>query len=197
MKLFGCYFLVPIYDFCINLSLEMPRIVLAKTSKQSLPAFTSSISGKTRGDGKMMEKWLWYLDSATLNYPGTVILISVIFLVEMCVIECLLYDIKFFVVVYRIVCYSILHKSQLIKMQEPEYPFRGNWGMLNHSFFSITSSFPGNWGSKCRKWQFWRFGQGNAGAFGNPIYEKIIWVRDQIIRSKKFQCQTICFRHFF
>ncbi len=60
----------------------MPRIVLAKTSKQSLPAFTPSISGKTRGDG---EKWLWYLDSASLNYPGTVILISVIFLVEMCV----------------------------------------------------------------------------------------------------------------
>jgi hypothetical protein len=57
----------------------MPRISLPKTSKQSLPAFTPSISGKTRGDG---EKWLRYLDSASINYPGTDTLVLAFFLAE-------------------------------------------------------------------------------------------------------------------
>jgi hypothetical protein len=74
--------LVPNFDFCINWSLESPRVGLPKTSKQSLPAFTPSISGKTRGDG---EKWLSYLDSASLNYPGTDTLVLAIELAEICV----------------------------------------------------------------------------------------------------------------
>jgi hypothetical protein len=57
----------------------MPRISLPKTSKQSLPAFTPSISGKTRGDG---EKWLRYSDSASINLPGTDTLIFAFFLAE-------------------------------------------------------------------------------------------------------------------
>ncbi len=43
---------------------------------------------------------------------------------------------------------------------------------ISQPFFSITSSFPGNWRCKCRKWLFWRFGQANPGHFGTPIYEK-------------------------
>ncbi len=82
MRLFGCYYLVPNFDFFINWVPESPRTGLPKTSKQSLPAFTPSISGKTRGDG---EKWLWYLDSASLNYPGTDTLVHVIELAEICV----------------------------------------------------------------------------------------------------------------
>jgi hypothetical protein len=47
--------------------------------KHSLPAFTPSISRKTRGEG---EKWLWYLDSAPLNYPGTDTLVFAFWLAE-------------------------------------------------------------------------------------------------------------------
>jgi hypothetical protein len=83
MKLFGCYYLVSSFDFFINRVPESPRVGLPKTSKQSLPALTPSISGKTRGDG---EKWLWYLDSASLNYPGTDTLVPAIELAEICVI---------------------------------------------------------------------------------------------------------------
>ncbi len=80
MKLFGCYYLVPNFDFFMNWVPES----LPKTSKQSLPAFTPSISGKTRGD---WEKRLWYLNSASLNYPGTDTLDPAIELAEICVNE--------------------------------------------------------------------------------------------------------------
>jgi hypothetical protein len=33
-----------------------------------------------------------------------------------------------------------LYKSQLIKMQEPEYLFLGNWGMLNPNITAIFLS---------------------------------------------------------
>ncbi len=82
-ELSGCYYFDPNYDFFINWRPEMPRISLPKTTKQSLPAFTPSISGKTRGDG---EKWLRYLDSASLNYPETDTLVLAFFLAETCVI---------------------------------------------------------------------------------------------------------------
>ncbi len=82
LRLFGCYYLDQKFDFFINWIPESLRVGLPKTSKQSLPAFTPSISGKTRGDG---EKWLWYLDSASLNYPGTDTLVLVIELAEICV----------------------------------------------------------------------------------------------------------------
>jgi hypothetical protein len=49
------YYLVPNFDFFINWVPESPRVGFPKTSKQPLPAFTPSISGKTRGD---REKWL-------------------------------------------------------------------------------------------------------------------------------------------
>jgi hypothetical protein len=66
-------------DFFIN---WVPAWVgLPKTSKQTLPAFTPSISGKTKGDG---EKWLRYLDSASLNYPGTDTLGPAIELADIC-----------------------------------------------------------------------------------------------------------------
>jgi hypothetical protein len=81
LRLFGCYYLVPNFDFFINW-VGLPKVGLPKTSKQSLAQFTPSISGKTRGDG---EKWLWYLDSASLNYPGTDTLVLVIELAEICV----------------------------------------------------------------------------------------------------------------
>jgi hypothetical protein len=84
LKVFGSYYLVPNFDFVLNWNLETPRISLPKTSKQSLPAFTPSISGKTRGDG---EKWLLYLDFVSLNYPGTNTLVPAIELAEICVIE--------------------------------------------------------------------------------------------------------------
>jgi hypothetical protein len=74
--------LVPYLDFFINWVPESPRVGLPKTSKQSLPVFTPSISGKTRGDGV---KWLWYLDSASLNYPRTDTLVPAIELAEICV----------------------------------------------------------------------------------------------------------------
>ncbi len=50
LKLFGSYYLVPNFDLFINWVPKSPRVGLPKTSKQSLPAFTPSISGKTRGD---------------------------------------------------------------------------------------------------------------------------------------------------
>ncbi len=81
LKLFECYYLVLNFDFLINWCLEMPRISLSKTSKKSLPAFTLSIFGKTRGH---WEKWLWYLDSAPINYPGTDTLVPAIELAEIC-----------------------------------------------------------------------------------------------------------------
>ncbi len=81
LKLSDCYYFDPNYDFFINFRPEMPRI-LPKTSKQSLPAFTPSISGKTRSDG---EKWLRYLESASINYPGTDTLVLAFFLAETCV----------------------------------------------------------------------------------------------------------------
>ncbi len=77
------YYLVPNFDFFINWRPESPRVGLSKTSKQSIPEITPSISGKTRGD---WEKWLWYLDSASLNYPGTDTLVLAIDLAEICVI---------------------------------------------------------------------------------------------------------------
>jgi hypothetical protein len=55
LRLFGSYYLDQNFDFFINWIPESLRVGLPKTSKQSLPAFTPSISGKTRGDG---EKWL-------------------------------------------------------------------------------------------------------------------------------------------
>jgi hypothetical protein len=38
-----------IFNFVINWVSENPRVSLLKTPKQSLPVFTPSISGKTRG----------------------------------------------------------------------------------------------------------------------------------------------------
>jgi hypothetical protein len=55
LKLSECYYFGPNIDFVTNLGSEKLRIVLTKTSKQSLPAFTPSISGKSRGN---QEKWL-------------------------------------------------------------------------------------------------------------------------------------------
>ncbi len=84
LKLFGSYYLVQNFDFFINWVSESPRFSLPKTSKQPLPAFTPSISGKTRGDG---EKWLWYLDSAPVNYLRSDSLVLAFWLAETCVIS--------------------------------------------------------------------------------------------------------------
>jgi hypothetical protein len=55
LKLFVSYYFGPNIDFVTNLGSEKPGIGLTKIPKQSLPAFTPSISGKTRGN---QEKWL-------------------------------------------------------------------------------------------------------------------------------------------
>ncbi len=101
-----------------------------------VPAFTPSISGKNRGD---REKWLWFLDSASVNYPRSDIRISVIFLAETCVIQVSAN--------HNAIRFWIIDKC---------------WIQISQTFFPVTSSFPGNWRSKSWKRLFWYFGQANT-----------------------------------
>jgi hypothetical protein len=66
LKLFGSYyFSTNILFFTISGS-ENPRVGLHNMPKYAISAFTPSDSEETKGD---QEKWLRYLDSASLNYP--------------------------------------------------------------------------------------------------------------------------------
>jgi hypothetical protein len=158
LRLFGCYYLDQNFDFFINWVPESPRFGLPKTSKQSLPAFTPSISGKTRGDGV---KWLWYLDSASLNYPGTDTLVPAIELAEICVIEDFL-EILFSKKIYHIplgyIILNLFHSIfSLHEVRNEKYCFR--WKFVKsmtvlHNFVSDFLYFSASWFEMFRK--MWR-----------------------------------------
>jgi hypothetical protein len=147
MKLFGCYYLVQNFDFFINWVPESPRFSLPKTSKQPLPAFTPSISGKTRGD---REKCLWYLDSAPVNYPRSDSLVLAFWLAVTCVTlifnEIETADIALFLIQVEIVLltfltinkiYCTVLKSLWINSGETGRFFRNNGGVLNYIWIFI------------------------------------------------------------
>ncbi len=83
IETFWMLFFGPELWFFHKLESRKPQDCPAQNVKTATPGIYSL---NFRENQRWWRKWLWYLDSASLNYPGTVILISVIFLLEMCVI---------------------------------------------------------------------------------------------------------------